>query len=231
PPLGWDGQPPEPWEVGELQAKLRDALQPDPVRGIEEQPVIAMDSQMGQDLAAAGIRPLVVPHSYDIGSLLAACAERGWGAEIELPRGAIPRTPAMVTVCTRRDRGEGRPDEATYVGLERPVVALARAMIGALVGARSAEDLEAEGILIPPRPGRDELGRVRTRTGDSRRYDEYVIHGSAIGRGQKERVVKRMARQGWEVVVDEGEGPNDLLIFRRPKPLAPESETPEAAHH
>lgn len=216
PPLGWDGQPIEPWEMGELQTKLRDALHPDPVKGVEERPVITMDSDAGRDLARAGIKPLVVPDGYDLGSLFAACAERGWGAEVDLPRGAVRETPAMATVRVRRDRAEGLPDEATYTGVERPVVALARAMIGALVEARSAEDLEAEGIFGPA--WRDGFARANPFAKASDRADEYVVHGTAIGRGQKQNLIARMARQGWEVVVDEGDGPNDRVVFRRPKP-------------
>lgn len=207
PALLWSGDPLEPWHLGDLNAKLRAALHPDPVKDIDERPIIPLDSEMGTDLAIAGVKPLVVSEGYDVGSLLVACAERGWGAELVLPRGAHPATPATATVHARRDRGPGQPDEATYHGLERPVVAMARALIGALVGARAAEDMAGDGLF----EGAD--ARIDPT---ARRFDEYVIWAASIGRGQKQRVIDSMAKRGWDLVADEIGQPNGKLVFRRP---------------
>ncbi|MGH2534748.1 MAG: hypothetical protein ACRDJW_21015 [Thermomicrobiales bacterium] len=211
PAVGRDGESLEPWVLGDLREKLRDVLQPDPVRDVDQRPIITVDSDLGRGLAAAGIKPLVVADGYDVGSLFAACAERGWGAELKLPRGANPATPATAIVRARRDRGPGESDEATYIGLERAVVALARALTGALVGARAEEDLAAAGVLSSA------AATAAPAPAPADRYDEHVIYGNTIGSEMKQDVIARMARQGWELVLDEGKGPNDRLVFRRPR--------------
>lgn len=131
PVLGWDGRDLEPWVIGELQRRLREALSPEPVKDVEIRPVIRLDSEMGQNLVIEGIRPMVVEDAFDLGTLVHACAQRGWGAEVVLPPGAIESTPATATVRVKRADGE----EVAYVGVERPAVALARALIAALVAA------------------------------------------------------------------------------------------------
>lgn len=133
PALSWDGRDLEPWVIGELQRRLRVALNPEPVKDLEIRPVIRLDSEMGQNLVIEEITPLVTADAFDLGTLFHACAQRGWGAEVVLPPGSIESTPATATVRVKRDDGEGGEQELTYIGVERPVVALARALIAALV--------------------------------------------------------------------------------------------------
>jgi len=168
PAVDWEGNALEPWVVGELRSRLQAALRPDPLSDLEERPIIRLDSDMGRSLAMAGVRPLVIEDGYDLGSLFAACAERGWGATLTLPVGGGVETPAQakVTVGNRQwakgnsdesqavvrvpqavDRGpqdgDGpRPtndDSRDFVGLERPVVAFARALVGAAFSAQAAD--------------------------------------------------------------------------------------------
>jgi hypothetical protein len=135
PALGWDGSDLEPWVIGELQQRLRDALNPEPVKDVELRPVIRLDSEMGQNLVLEGIKPLVTSDAYDLGTLFHACTERGWGAEVILPPGSIDSTPATAVVRVKKNDGSGSEEEVSYRGVERPVVALARALIAALVAA------------------------------------------------------------------------------------------------
>ena len=135
PVLGWDGRDLEPWVIGELQRRLREALSPEPVKDVEIRPVIRLDSEMGQNLVLEEIRPMVVEDAFDLGTLFHACAQRGWGAEVVLPPGAIESTPATAVVRVKREDGAGGEEEVSYLGVERPVVALARALIAALVSA------------------------------------------------------------------------------------------------
>lgn len=144
PVLGWDGRDLEPWVIGELQRRLREALSPEPVKDVEIRPVIRLDSEMGQNLVLEGIRPMVVEDAFDLGTLFHACAQRGWGAEVALPPGSIESTPATATVRVKRDDGAGGEQEVSYVGVERPAIALARALIAALVSAEPAEQPEIE---------------------------------------------------------------------------------------
>src|SRR5258708_7948239 len=89
PPLGWDGRELEPWTVGELRRRLQETLSPPPIGNVSLRPVIGFDTEVGRDLAREGVRPLVIENAFDIGSMLNACMERGWGAEISVPRGAM----------------------------------------------------------------------------------------------------------------------------------------------
>jgi hypothetical protein len=139
PALGWDGRDLEPWVIGELQRRLREALNPEPVKDVEIRPVIRLDSEMGQNLVLEDISPLVTADAFDLGTLFHACSQRGWGAEVVLPPGAIGSTPATATVRVKRDDGAGVETEESYIGVERPVIALARALIAALVSAPAEE--------------------------------------------------------------------------------------------
>ncbi len=201
PAIGWDGNPLEPWTLGELGAKLRRALSPEAIASGEARPAIVRDSQMGRDLERFGITPLVAQDVFDIGSLIDACARRGWGVELNLPTGASQETPASARVTVA-----GSGDEATFVGLEEPVVALARALIGALVATGGVPASTGGGEPAPL----DSTGQI----GDER-YEEQVIWATAIQQGRKPRVIAKMARDGWELVRDEGNGPGDQLVFRR----------------
>lgn len=189
PAVGWDGSPLEPWAVGELRLRLQSALQPEPLGAVDRRPIIDLDSDMGRTLASAGVLPLIVDDGFDLGSLIAACAERGWGMHLGLPVGATSVTPADAAVTTQTERGELR----THTGLERPVVALARAFIAAW--------MESSQHGAPPRP---ELGP-----------DEYAIYLDSIGPGDKMDTIRRMQRQGWELVLDESGRPDGRLIFRK----------------
>lgn len=137
PALSWDGRELEPWVIGELQRRLREALNPEPVKDVEIRPVIRLDSEMGQNLVLEEIKPLVTADAFDLGTLFHACAQRGWGAEVTLPPGSIESTPATATVRVKHQRENGAGEEVAYVGVERPVVALARALIAALVSSHS----------------------------------------------------------------------------------------------
>ena len=185
PAVDWEGNRLEPWVVGELRARLQAALRPDPLSDVEERPVIRVDSELGRSLAAAGVRPLVIEDGYDLGSLIAVCGERGWGAEVRLPVGSGPRTPAEAVV-RNGEAGE-------FVGLERPVVALARALLGAL---------DAKGS-VGAKPAKE--------GGSDRAFEEHVIWADSINPGEREETVRKMAGQGWELVVEEG----GRLVFRR----------------
>lgn len=209
PRIGWDGHGVDPWVVGELKAKLRTSLNPEKIAADERRPAIALDSQMGRDLANAGIRPLMVDDSFDIGSMFDACAQRGWGVELTLPRGAIAETPASAAVHVRREPSGG---EETYVGLEQPAVALARALIGALV----ATDAHAERASTA-RPDAGEGGLHSTGKIGDHAYEEFSIYATGIQQGRKPTVIAQMAKDGWELVRDEGNNAGDRLVFRRPQ--------------
>jgi hypothetical protein len=215
PAVDWEGNALEPWVAGELRARLQAALRPDPLSDVEERPIIRLDSDMGRSLAMAEVRPLVIEDGYDLGSLFAACAERGWGATLTLPVGGGVSTPAEAVVTVdgemgRRGDGEDEGGKAErrigekgndngrrqreFVGLERPVVAFARALVGACF---------ADGP--HPQP------LFREGEGSTRAFDEHVIFADAIAPGERERTIERMAGRGWELVRDDGE----KLVFRR----------------
>ena len=105
PAVGWDGSPVEPWAAGELRLRLQSALNPEPLGAVDQRPIIDLDSDMGRTLAAAGVMPLVTDDGFDLGAIVAACAERGWGAQVSIPLGATPVTPADATVTTRNEKG------------------------------------------------------------------------------------------------------------------------------
>jgi hypothetical protein len=138
PVLGWDGSELEPWVIGELQRRLKEVLRPETVKDVDVRPVIRIDSEMGQNLVLEGIRPMVTSDAYDLGTLFHACAERAWGAEVVLPPGAIDSTPATAVVRVKTDAENGS-EVVAYRGVERPVVALARALIAALVNSSGVE--------------------------------------------------------------------------------------------
>ncbi len=189
PAIGWDGTPLEPWAMGELRLRLQTALDPEPLGSVDQRPIIDLDSDMGRTLAAAGVLPLITDDGFDLGAIVAACAERGWGARLSIPLGATAVTPADAIVTTRDDTGEQR----TYTGLERPVVALARAFIAAW--------MEYDRAGAPARP---EIGP-----------DQYAIFLDSIGPGEKPETIERMRQQGWELVLDESGQPDARLIFRQ----------------
>ena len=188
PAVGWDGSPVEPWAAGELRLRLQSALNPEPLGAVDQRPIIDLDSDMGRTLAAAGVMPLVTDDGFDLGAIVAACAERGWGVQVSLPLGATPVTPADAAVTMRNPDG----DPQVYTGLERPVVALARAFIAAW--------METSQFAAPVRP--------------EATPDQYVIYLDSVGPGDKEATIGRMKRQGWELVLDETGQPEARLIFR-----------------
>lgn len=189
PAVGWDGSPLEPWAAGELRLRLQSALNPEPLGAVDQRPIIDLDSDMGRTLAAAGVMPLITDDGFDLGAIVAACAERGWGAQVSIPLGSTSVTPADATVTTRNDKG----DAQLHTGLERPVVALARAFIAAW--------MEASQFGAPARP---EIGP-----------DQYVIYLDSVGPGDKPETIERMKRQGWELILDESGQPDARLIFRK----------------
>jgi hypothetical protein len=189
PAVGWDGTPLEPWAVGELRLRLQSALNPEPLGAVDQRPIIDLDSDMGRTLAAAGVLPLITDDGFDLGAIVAACAERGWGAQLSIPLGSTPVTPADAAVTVRNETGEPR----VHTGLERPVVALARAFIAAW--------MEAHEHGAPLRP---EVAP-----------DQYVIYLDSVGPGDKPETIERMKRQGWELNVDESGQPDARLIFRK----------------
>lgn len=191
PAVGWDGSPVEPWAAGELRLRLQSALNPEPLGAVDQRPIIDLDSDMGHTLAAAGVMPLVTDDGFDLGAIVAACAERGWGAQISIPLGATQVTPADAVVTTRNAHGESQ----VHTGLERPVVALARAFIAAWM-----EMSQFSG------PERLDVGP-----------DHYVIYLDSVGPGDKPETIARMKRQGWELVIDETGQLNARLIFRNIK--------------
>jgi hypothetical protein len=200
PAVDWEGNALEPWVAGELRERLQAALRPDPLSDVEERPIIRLDSDMGRSLAMAEVRPLVLEDGYDLGSLFAACAERGWGATLTLPVGGGVETPAeaRVTVSSQQPAASS---QQTFVGLERPVVAFARALVGACFAEL-------------PHPQGRHGGTAPTSLageGSPRAFDEHVIFSDAIAPGERERTIERMAGRGWELVRDEGE----RLVFRR----------------
>jgi hypothetical protein len=210
PSIGWDGSELEPWTVGELRSRLQAALDPDAVSDLEQRPILRIDSDMGRSLALAGIEPSVIPEGYDLGTLFAECAKRGWGAELRLPPGSTPQTPAEAIVRAERTGADGQPERAEYVGLERPVVALTRALLGALVD---------ESVIQPGnRPGPGEAGGTAiSRPDPSAVYEEHIIHGQALPSREKQATIDQMARKGWELVKEEGGAGGGKLIFRRPR--------------
>jgi hypothetical protein len=197
PAVGWDGTPLEPWAVGELRLRLQSALNPEPLGAVDQRPIIDLDSDMGRTLAAAGVLPLVTDDGFDLGAIVAACAERGWGAEVKIPLGTTPVSPADAVVVARSSDGEPR----THSGLERPVVALARAFISAWMESNQAG--------TGP--------RFEAGAGD------YVIYLDSVGPNDKVDTIDRMKRQGWELIVDESGQPDARLIFRRADEAGAES--------
>lgn len=189
PAVGWDGSPLEPWAAGELRSRLQAALNPEPLGAVDQRPIIDLDSDMGRTLAAAGVLPLVSDDGFDLGAIVAACADRGWGAQVSIPLGATPVTPADALVTTRNERGEVQ----THTGLERPVVGLARAFIAAW--------MESSQLAPPPQAEAE--------------ADQYVISLDSVGPGDKPETIERMKRLGWELIVDESGQPDGRLIFRR----------------
>jgi hypothetical protein len=175
--------------VGELRLRLQSALNPEPLGAVDQRPIIDLDSDMGRTLAAAGVMPLVTDDGFDLGAIVAACAERGWGAQVSIPLGSTPVTPADATVTTRNAKGEPQ----VHTGLERPVVALARAFIAAW--------MESSQFGQPERPEVEP--------------DQYVIYLDSVGPGDKPETIERMKRQGWELVLDETGQPEARLIFRK----------------
>ena len=117
-----------------------------------------------------------------------SCAERGWGAQVSIPLGATQVTPADAAVTTRNANGEPQ----VHTGLERPVVALARAFIAAWM--EMSQFGGAERLDVGP--------------------DHYVIYLDSVGPGDKPETIERMKRQGWELVLDETGQPEARLIFR-----------------
>jgi hypothetical protein len=194
PALRWDGNDLEPWEVGELQRKLRSALQAEPVDSIEAAVIVPIDSELGAELLGADFGRLALSQAFDLGSLVAACADRGWGIALELPRGANARTPANVTVRVQEGDRE-------FSALERPIVAVARAMLAAAASTSDVDGaIEAGGSSPAP----------------ATHYDEYAISAASIQRGKVEETMARMAAQGWELVREETSADGSRYIFRRP---------------
>ena len=195
PTLRWDGNDLEPWEVGELQRKLRSALQAEPAESIESAVIVPIDSELGAELLGADFSRLALSQAFDLGSLVAACADRGWGIVLELPRGANARTPANATVRVQRGDRE-------FSALERPIVAVARAMLAA-AASTSAPDgaIDASGLSLAPA---------------AIHYDEYAISAASIQRGKEEETMARMAAQGWELVREDTSADGSRYIFRRP---------------
>ncbi|MCA9860210.1 MAG: hypothetical protein KC438_10825 [Thermomicrobiales bacterium] len=189
PAVGWDGSPLEPWVAGELRLRLQSALNPEPLGAVDQRPIIDLDSDMGRTLATAGVLPLVTDDGFDLGAIVAACADRGWGAQISIPLGSTPVTPADAVVTSRTPSGE----TAAHTGLERPVVALARAFIAAW--------MESNQHGVPARP---DVGP-----------DQYVIYLDSVGPGDKPETIERMKRQGWELILDETGQPDARLIFQK----------------
>jgi len=194
PALRWDGNPLEPWELGELQRKLRAALQGDASDAADSAFVTPIDSELGAELLGAGFDRRALSHAFDLGSLVADCADRGWGVRLELPRGGNARTPANATVSVR-----GADGELEFSALERPVVAVARAMLAAAASvaiAPTAPELPATTIPAPA-------------------YEEYAIASASIQRGKEEQTITRMTEQGWELVREEQTDDGSRYVFRR----------------
>jgi hypothetical protein len=209
PAVDWEGNRVEPWVVGELRSRLQAALRPEPLSDVEERPIIRLDSEMGRSLAQEGVRPLVLSDGYDLGSLVAACAERGWGCDVHLPTGAGPMTPAEAVVRT--------PGGEEFVGLERPVVALARAVIGAGSGSLTPGPSPDRGKSLTPDPSPDR-GTSLTPSpspdrgrGESGTFEEYVVPAEGINAGERERLIRLMGDEGWELVREDEAG----VRFRR----------------
>jgi hypothetical protein len=135
------------------------------------------------------VAPLVTDDGFDLGAIVAACADRGWGAQVSIPLGSTPVTPADALVTTRGATGEPQ----THTGLERPVVALARAFIAAW--------MEMSQFSAPERPAAEP--------------DQYVIYLDSVGPGDKPDTIERMKQKGWELIVDESGQPDARLIFRK----------------
>ena len=192
PALRWDGNNLEPWEMGELQRKLRGALQAEPVEAIESAVIVPIDSELGAELLGADFSRQALSQAFDLGSLVAAWADRGWGLTLEMPRGANARTPVSATVSLHEDERE-------FSALERPIVAVARAMLAAA----------ASTSLTPPVP-------VAPPSPAIVRYEEYAISVASIQRGKEEATIDRMGEQGWELVREESTGDGNRYIFRRP---------------
>lgn len=217
PSVGWDGSEVEPWVYGELRARLQAALDPDSVSDVEQRPIIRLDSDMGRSLASAGIKPMLIPDGYDLGTLFAACAERGWGAELRLPLGASRQTPADAIVRTKQVSDEGETVTAEFVGVERPVVALTRAVLGALLAQPSTRADEASDQDASRSESPGSHGAPLSRENPEATYDEHVIFAHALPPREKEPTIAQMAKKGWELVVEEGPREDGRLVFRRPR--------------
>jgi len=195
PALRWDGNPLEPWEMGELQRKLRTALQGEALEPADPSFVAPIDSELGAELLGAGFDRRAMSHAFDLGSLIAACADRGWGMTLELPRGGNARTPANATVSVNGPEGE-----QDFNALERPIVAVARAMLAA-----------AATVAV------DRVNGDSTSTTDGSTYEEYSITSASIQRGKEEQTIRRMSEQGWELVREEQTDDGSKYVFRRQK--------------
>src|SRR4029079_6069947 len=91
---------------------------------MEARVIFRIDSELGAELLGADFGRLALSQAFDLGSLVAACADRGAGIALACPRGPSARTPANATVRVQ----EG---EREFSALERPIVAVARAMLAA----------------------------------------------------------------------------------------------------
>jgi hypothetical protein len=198
PGLRWDGNPLEPWELGELQRKLRSALHGEAAESSDPSFVAPIDSELGAELLGAGFDRRAMSHAFDLGSLVAACADRGWGVTLELPRGGNVRTPSNATVSVH-----GPDGELEFSALERPIVAVARAMLAAAAAVAGNPDLAS-------RPDAN-------READTATYEEYAIASASIQRGKEEQTIARMTEQGWELVREEQTDDGSKYVFRKTK--------------
>lgn len=196
PSVDRDGNRLEPWVVGELAKRLQRAMHPDPVSDVEERPIIRVDSDMGRSLAAAGIKPQVIEDGYDVGTLISECARRGLGLELRLPTGAGVETPVEVRITAGNGHHASSEGGDEFIGLERPVVALARALLGAMQREHVFTDGPAES--------------------SEREFEEHVIYENAIAPGERDQTIAEMLEGGWEIVTDDSEGFDGRILFRRP---------------
>ncbi len=103
--------------------------------------------ELGAELLGAGFDRRAMSHAFDLGSLVAACADRGWGVTLELPRGENVRTPSNATVSVH-----GPDGELEFSALERPIVAVARAMLAAAAAVAGNPDLAHRGLMPIAKP-------------------------------------------------------------------------------
>ncbi|MGH2550438.1 MAG: hypothetical protein ACRDHN_13675 [Thermomicrobiales bacterium] len=198
PGLRWDGNPLEPWELGELQRKLRSALHGEASESSDPSFVAPIDSELGAELLGAGFDRRAMSHAFDLGSLVAACADRGWGVALELPRGGNVRTPSSATVSVH-----GPDGDLDFSALERPIVAVARAMLAAAATVAGNPELAVQSEL--------------NRDIEAGTYEEYSIASASIQRGKEEQTISRMSEQGWELVREEQTDDGSKYIFRKTK--------------